>query len=296
MTKHLPVLAKEVVDWLKADRSGVFLDGTLGGGGHTRAILEANSDNIVVACDRDPKALGFKLEVEKRLTVITSNYSEVFSFIPHTKFNGVLLDLGLSTDQLYSGRGFSFMDQSSLDMRMDGDGNRKTAQEIVNTASPSELRQILKRGGVGKELNPVMTAILKDRPFDSAEALAASIKKRFPKPTKSHPATVVFQALRIAVNDEFTHLNSFLDNVVDFVAPSARLAIISFHSLEDEVVTKRFRKWEGEKPPANYPGAKGKEGIGKLLTKKAVTPKEDETKRNPASRSARMRVFEFYES
>lgn len=295
MTKHISVLKEEVIQALNASEGGVFLDGTLGGGGHTKAILEANKNNLVIACDRDPKAKGLTLKNE-RLKVFTSNYSEVFSYIPNTKFNGVLLDLGLSTDQLFSERGFSFQDKNSLDMRMDGDGNRKTAEEILNQSSPKELRSILKRGGVGKEIGLVMTAILKDRPFKTAKELALSIKKRFLKPTKTHPATVVFQALRIAVNDEFTHLNMFLDNVSNFVLPKARLAIISFHSLEDEVVTKRFRKWEGERPPANYPGAKAKKGIGKLLTKKAVIPKEDEVEKNPASRSARMRVFEFYES
>jgi 16S rRNA (cytosine1402-N4)-methyltransferase len=293
-TKHIPVLAQEVLEWLEAKRGGVFLDGTFGGGGHSKMLLEANSNNLVVACDRDPKA-QVKIDSE-RLSLFNSNYSEVFSLVPNIKFNGVLLDLGLSTDQLYSGRGFSFHDKDSLDMRMDGDGNSITAQEIVNSYGPKELRAILKRGGVGKELGGVMDAILKDRPFNSAAQLAESIKKRFPKPTKTHPATVVFQALRIAVNDEFTHLNRFLDQIPGYVLPKARLAIISFHSLEDEVVTKRFRSWEGEKPPANYRGREAKPGIGKLLTKKAVTPKEDETERNPASRSARMRVFEFYES
>lgn len=300
-TRHISVLADEVLAWLRAENEGVFFDGTFGGGGHTKQILLKNSNSTVFGCDRDERAIKRGEEIQKeyypRLRLIHKSFAEALDEIPEQKFDGMLLDLGLSTDQLYEGRGFSFRDSSTLDMRMDERAS-KTAAQILNDSTESELKKLLKIGGVGKEIRWVLPAIIRGRPFTTAKELADAIAANTPARERgdSHPATVVFQALRIAVNQEFDELRSFLEKAPSHAKQSARLAIISFHSLEDEMVTKTMRGWEqgGDTAPAWYPGANLiRNSKGKLLTKKAVVPSEDEVSQNPASRSARMRVFEF---
>lgn len=300
-TRHVSVLAEEVLEWLRAGTPGLFFDGTFGGGGHTKLVLLKNPQNTVHACDRDKRALergeDLKKEFAPRLTLHHTSFGKAFDELDDLQFDGMLLDLGLSTDQLFEERGFSFRDSTPLDMRMDESAS-KTAAEIVNESSENELKRILKVGGVGKEMRWVLPTILRERPFQTAKELADAIASGTPARERgdSHPATVVFQALRIAVNQEFDELRSFLEKAPEHAKPEGRLAIISFHSLEDEMVTKTMRKWEqgGETAPAWYPGAReARNSKGKLLTKKAVVPTEEEVSQNPASRSARMRVFEF---
>lgn len=303
-SRHVSVLEKEVQSYLKADQGGKFLDCTLGGGGHTRSILNAHPENTVLAIDRDTRALErvqvSHAEYGSRLTTEHSDFCALSSLVDSsTKFSGVLADLGLSTDQLFEERGFSFRDNTLLDMRMD-ETQGINAADIVNTYAPTELLAILRRGGVGNEVTAFVKAIVSARPFSSAKQLADVIAAANPlrkakKASSVHPATVVFQALRIEVNKEFQQIDALLDAVPSLMEDGGRFVVISFHSLEDELVTKRMRNWAmgDTRPPMFRAAAGAKRKLGSLLTRKAVTASDEELERNPSSRSARLRAFEF---
>jgi len=302
-TVHIPVLVREVVELLEAGRGGDFLDCTLGGAGHTRAILAASPEARVWALDRDRRAierarraLGDELG---RVTVTQGRFSEAGSVYADRRFDGVLADLGLSTDQLREGRGFAFSEDAPLDMRMN-EADTLTAHDLVNTSTEQELFVLLRKGGVGNEARAVARAIVRERPIETTRALAAIVVRVVPSSRgrsgekKSHPATVVFQALRIAVNDEFGEIERLLAAVPALVKPGARTAIITFHSLEDKLVTETMRRWEGGgEYSAQWPGAYRPEPLGRLVTRKPVVAGGDEVARNPSSRSARLRVFRF---
>ncbi len=297
-TVHFPVMADEVIELLKANEKGVYLDCTLGGGGHTERILLAHPENEVFAVDRDFRAIErAKIRLQRfneRVTFIHASFSELGSVVNREGFQGMVADLGFSTDQLREGRGFSFVDQS-LDMRMNA-SDPVTAEDILNNYTEQEIYKILKVGGVGQEARAICKAILQNRPVKTAEQLADLIQKSAPaQKGKSHPATVVFQALRIEVNQEQKQLQDLLHIIPKVVdRDNGRVAIISFHSLEDKEVGKTMREWSrGDDRPAYLRNSEGKKKLGNLLTKKAIEPSEDEIKVNPASRSALLRVFEF---
>jgi 16S rRNA (cytosine1402-N4)-methyltransferase len=215
-------------------------------------------------------------------------------------FDGMLADLGTSTDQLKEGRGFSFTDESSLDMRMD-ESSGLSAQEIVNSASEQELFVILKRGGVGSEARPVARAIASERPFTSARQLSATVNQVLARVARAktaqkkvNPSTVVFQALRIAVNREFEQIESLMKLAPQVVRRGGRMAVITFHSLEDRAVARTMREWEsGGEFSALNPASRHAPSLGKVIERKGVYPSEEEVARNPSSRSACLRVFEF---
>lgn len=298
-TVHIPVLLDEVLEQLAVDAGGRFLDCTFGGGGHTQAILKANDLNTVVAIDRNPltkkNAEVLKEQFKERFEFINMPFSNVAEINKYGPFDGILADLGFSSDQLSANLGFSFSD-SELDMRMDKDDNL-TAKDIINSKSENELKTIFKRGGVSKAYSLIAKAIINNRPINSAKELADCIldkyPKKFVKPGR-HPATVFFQALRMEVNQEISELKSFLNSSLDLLNTKGRLAVISFHSLEDKIVTKCMRNWSSQGDmPALHPGATKEQDkeVGKLLTRKAITPSEDEKVKNPRSRSAMLRVF-----
>ena len=303
-TTHTPVLLAEVLHYLQADQGGAFLDCTLGGGGHTKALLDANPNTSVLACDRDGRALerakSSLKNYSSRLQIQQSPFSGLLAVAPAQGFDGLLADLGISSDQLAEGRGFSFQDDTPLDMRMDENSSYSAAM-VVNETTPPELFKILKRGGVGREAHSVVAAICQHRPFQTthqlAEAVAAVVGGRdYHK--KVHPATVVFQALRIEVNQELVEIEALLQAAPVLLRRPGRLAVISFHSLEDKLVASTLRQWEqGEQRPALWPGAEGRGAgtapLGRLLTRKAITATSAEVQQNPRARSARLRVFEF---
>ncbi len=302
----------------------IFFDGTVGGGGHSEMLLETNEKVRVLAVDRDREALGrARIRLRRfgeRVRFGSGNFSQVGEIVllaeqegwlrrAHEEgiFTGMLLDLGLSSDQLFAPeRGFSFLREGPLDMRMEQDSGGPTARELLNESPYAELRNIFRRGGVGKESGKLASAVLRARPLESTSEFSALCERilrpamrRKPKPVKGtgrgpqHPATVPFQALRMEVNEELTSLSSFLDQALPLLVPGGRLAIISFHSLEDKIVTQRMRSWSRAPETLRHIGLVGIErGAGKLVTKQAITPSVSEVEQNPRSRSARLRVFE----
>ena len=297
---HVPIMVDEVIDALQAKKGGMFLDCTFGSGGHTKAILDASEDAWVVALDRDPRAIqrGQSLVAQygDRLELVHSPFADLESALSFKAFDGVLADLGMSTDQLKEGRGFSFADEGPLDMRMD-ESVGMSAQEFVNTASDREIYLAMAEGGVGQNARLIARLIVENRPFESARQLADFIKnahvgKR--SESKVHPATVVFQALRMKINDEIGQLEHFLQAVPKVVKTGARFAVITFHSTEDKIVTNRMRSWESAGTyPASWRGARTEKRIGHVVNRKAIVPSDEEVARNPASRSSRLRVMEF---
>jgi len=298
-TRHVPVLLNEVCEYLKVSEGGTFFDGTFGGGGHAKAILNANEKNIVIACDRDIRALERGKAIadtfEDRLTLHHSRFSNIESLVEPNSLSGVLVDLGMSTDQLFEKRGFSFSEDAPLDMRMD-ESDSSTAAEILSEMNEREIATLLKKGGLRAGANQVARALSIKKPYGSTKEFAAVVtpilRPHFSE-KDTHPSTVVFQALRVAVNDEFGEIKTFIESLPNCMSEGGRAALISFHSLEDQIITKAFRGWTGDTTPPSLPPFSTEPAKGVLLTKKAVTPTDDEIARNPASRSARLRVFEF---
>lgn len=295
---HVPVMKQEVVDMLRAQKGGAFLDCTFGGGGHTEALLAANAMNQVIAIDRDADAVTRAASVQQlaagRLEVHHAAFSDLMELFNSPRFDGMLADLGLSSDQLQSARGFSFADSAPLDMRMD-QRQELTAHTLVNGLSARDLIQLLRAGGVGPEALGIAHAIVRARPINDtktlAEVVARAARMRGRK-AHIHPATLTFQALRMAVNDELSEINTLLDAAPMLIRSGGRLAVITFHSLEDKAVTQRMRLWQrpewddmGKGPPP--------QSLGRLLTRHALRPLMDEIEANPSARSARLRVFEF---
>jgi 16S rRNA (cytosine1402-N4)-methyltransferase len=302
-TRHRAVLQQEVLSFFAPLFPGQFLDFTLGGGGHTRLILNAHPENRIAAFDRDinaiKRAATWQQEYGDRLKITHSSFAQAARALPQHSFAGLLADLGLSTDQLFEDRGFSFHDQGPLDMRMDQGGDL-TAAQLVNELETSELIAVLRSGGVTADARLFARIIVDNRPFLSAKDLAQAIYNNTPIPLRpkngSHPATVVFQALRIAVNREFDQLEQLLDCAPKLVRQNGgRCALIAFHSLEDKFLAKKMRQWEngGEWSAAMPTGTRPAPSLGKLLTPKAVQPGSTEVAENPSARSARLRVFEF---
>ena len=297
---HVPVMLNEVVQALGAAEGGMFLDCTFGGGGHTKGLLDANPNNMVVALDRDSRAIErgrrWAGRYGERLELIHSPFSGAAQAVSLHVFDGILADLGMSTDQLMEGRGFSFADQEALDMRMD-ESEGQTAADVVNSAPEREIFLALAEGGVGKNARAIARTLVFHRPFKSAIELADAIKgsqlgKR--RVSKVHPATVVFQALRMRINNELGEIERLMESAPAVVKPGGKLAIITFHSVEDQAVANRMRKWESAGSyPANWRGNRAEKRIGRVVNRKAIVPTEEEISRNPASRSARLRVFQF---
>jgi 16S rRNA (cytosine1402-N4)-methyltransferase len=278
---HLPVLSREVVAGLAVRPGGHYLDATVGGGGHSRLILEAAADVRVTAIDQDEDALAaaqkYLAEYGERVQFILTNFA-AYHF-PSNTFDGILADLGVSSYHLdQPERGFSFRQAASLDMRMDR-RQALTAADVINTWDEAQLADIFFKYGEERLSRRIARRIVERRPFNTtvelAEAIASSVPPKY-RYGRIHPATRVFQALRIVVNDELNSLETFLDQAPNALVPGGKIAIISFHSLEDRPVKHSLR---------NSP-------ILKVLTKKPIIAQEDEIEKNPRSRSAKLRIAE----
>ena len=299
-------MAEEVLTALRPQPQGRYVDGTLGGGGHAARLLDASSPTgWLSGCDRDGVAIeAAKVRLTEhyagRFEIRRGNFAEMADWLPGASFDGVLLDLGVSSPQLdVAERGFSFQQDGPLDMRMD-DRQPLTAAEIVNGTSSDELAKIFWEYGGERESRRFARAIVHDRAlrkFEATRQLAELIERISPRAgRKAHPATKVFQALRIAVNDEIGSLKRGLEASVKILKPGGRLAVITFHSLEDRVVKEfgreRTRDYtfsgEVDVPELRQPRAPEM----KWMMRKAIAPGEMELRENPRSRSAQLRVLE----
>lgn len=278
--KHKPVLLREILEAFAGQNLKTFFDGTLGAGGHAKVLLEAHPEiKRYIGCDKDPRAHALAKEVlGEKVEFVRGSFAEMLAEL-ECCVDGCLLDVGVSSMQFdEKERGFSFMGEAPLDMRMDPEGEL-TAERIVNRYPEKELARIFFEYGEETRSRPIAKAIVearRRRPIRTTKELVdivAPIARR----GKLHPATLVFQALRIEVNDELGQLERGLKKGIEKLCPGGRIAVISFHSLEDRLVKNIFRD--------------GKDQL-KILTKKPIVPSLDEIRANPRSRSAKLRVAE----
>lgn len=300
---HKSVLFDEALKSLELDGSKTVLDGTAGGGGHSRAI--AKIAKRLIAVDQDPDAIAVlneRLSEFDNVTIVQNNFANIKEILRELNIDGVdgiLLDLGVSSFQLDNGdRGFSYHKDAVLDMRMSKQG--LSAKDVVNTYSEQELADILWRYGEERFSRRIAKNIVEARekkPIVTTGDLVDIIKASYPKSKMrdSHPARKTFQAIRIEVNGELDKLDKTLDDALDSLNPGGRISIITFHSLEDRMVKERFNKWCNPCTcPKEFPVCVcGKKPLGKLPFK-AVAPGEEELKENPRARSSRLRTFEKY--
>jgi 16S rRNA (cytosine1402-N4)-methyltransferase len=301
-TYHRPVLATEVIELLAPRAGGLVLDGTCGGGGHSEAILQTGAD--VLALDQDPDAIRYASErlarFGGRVTLRQANFREAARVLDELGVDaiaGALLDLGVSSRQLENAeRGFSMMRNGPLDMRMDP-RRELTAADIVNNYAEQELTQLFRNLGQESAARRIASQLVKQRkmtPFRETMQLAQAVEKIVWRHGRKHPATQIFQALRMEVNDELGALEEGLCALCARLASGARIAVITFHSLEDRIVKNIFREgsrefldrpeWPEPRPNPNYKL--------KLVTAKPVEAGESEQRNNPRSRSAKLRVAE----
>lgn len=295
ITIHEPVMLKEVLRFLDPRPSQNFIDCTFGGGGHSLAILElVKPEGKVIGIDWDRRVV--QDSHNSNLILINDNYRNLKDIVKRVseqhgigRIDGILLDLGLSSDQLASDdRGFGFSG-GELDLRFDASSDLPKAYELLESLSEKEIKDILIEYGeeslAGAIAKKIVEARKNGQPIinasDLAELVSAIYRRRFAKPSKRHPATRVFQALRIAVNDEYGNINSVLPKAIDTLSAGGRLAVITFHSGEDRIVKNVFKEL-----------AKGDTARIKILTKKPIEPSEAEVEKNPRSRSAKLRVVE----
>ena len=288
---HTPVLLNEVLEILDPQSGGRYIDGTVNGGGHAKEILDRIGESgSLLGIDRDGDLidrLKKKFEDRKNLTAICGSYArmdEIAKTYGFGSVNGILLDLGFSSYHVdQSGRGFSFLRDEPLDMRYDT-RNRLTANIILNTWSPAELARIATEYGEERFAKRIASAIAearKRKSFRTTFDLVAVIREAVPRQAqhgKLHPATRMFQALRIAVNNELGELAAGLEKGIDLLVPGGKMIVISFHSLEDGAVKQVFR-------------SKNKEGVVELITKKPIVAMPEETRKNPRARSAKLRAI-----
>lgn len=305
--EHKSVLLDEVIENMNIFPSGTYVDGTLGGGGHSFEIAKRLTDGALIGLDQDEAAIqaaGIRLaKFNDRVTIIRSNYSEmknVLYNIQIEKVNGILLDLGVSSYQLDTPeRGFSYREDAPLDMRMDK-RNDKTAGDIINNYSELDLYRVIRDYGEDRFAKNIAKHIVKarsDKPIETTYQLNEIIRAAIPakvRATGGHPSKRTFQALRIELNRELDVLKNTLGDMIDLLSPGGRILIITFHSLEDRIVKDTFK--ENENPcicPPKFPVCVcGRRPKGKLITRKPIIPSEEELEINKRSKSAKLRVFE----
>ncbi len=303
---HKPVLLAQTLELLKPQGVEIFVDATLGLGGHTEAILSLSETTKVIGIDQDTEAINLAKErLEKfgdRIEIFHSNFSEIKQVLANAKIekvDGILADLGVSSLQFDSEtRGFSFRFESPLDMRMNADSNAETAAELLENWSEEEIADIIYKYGEERFSRRIARRIVWKReigePVRTTKELAETVEKAIGrgKKDKIHPATKTFQALRIAVNGELEILEQFIRDSIDVLKKDGRLVLITFHSLEDRIVKQAMQKMSGKcSCPPRLPGcACGAKKEVEILTKKPVVPDEKELQENPRARSAKLRA------
>jgi len=304
---HVPVLLLEAVRYLNLKPEGIYVDGTVGSGGHSMEILSHLPENSSLIClDQDPDAIRLsrkRLRSENRVQFIHANFADlgrVMQDLAIDRIDGILLDLGMSSYQIEkSGRGFSFSREEPLDMRMNPD-HKTTGKDLINSLSLESLQALLREYGEERRAKTLARAIVRAREQETiktASQLARIIEEATPKshrPWKRHPATKTFQALRIAINKEMESLGTILQEIPSLMAVGGRLVVISYHSLEDRQIKRAMVQWEKTCTcPPDFPVcACDKARIFKRVFKKGVKPDETEIHFNPRARSAIMRVAE----
>jgi 16S rRNA (cytosine1402-N4)-methyltransferase len=286
---HVPVLPRETLEFLDVRPDGIYIDATLGGGGHAEAVLERLRNGKLLGIDRDPAALAAARErlqgFGKKLITMHGNFAEIDDLqaacgLPPA--DGLLADLGVSSLQLEdASRGFSLDRPGPLDMRMDPTSGT-TAAQLVNHLPERDLADLIFRFGEERHSRRIARALVKARPYRTTTELAQVVTRAIPSRAglyHLHPATRTFLALRLAVNQELENLEVFLSKVLQVLRPGGRLVILSFHSLEDRLVKRAFQAWQ-------------RESRARILTRKVVRPTEEEVRANPRARSAKLRAAE----
>lgn len=305
---HKPVLVEEVMQYMRCRKGGIYIDGTIGGGGHALEICRRiDGDGLLIGIDRDDEALAHAAETLKEYSGCVRLIKGDFRYmkalvndIGGNEVDGVLLDLGVSSHQLDdAGRGFSYNAEAALDMRMDKQ-QLLTARDVVNTYDEKRLYEIIKDYGEERWAKRIASFIVKERqryPIETTDQLVEVIKRAIPAAARRegpHPARRTFQAIRIEVNDELNSIKEGLIQAMDCLKPGGRLCVISFHSLEDRLVKDTFRRWQNPCtcPPDTPVCVCGNKPVAAIVTKKPVTASPDEVESNPRARSAKLRVCE----
>jgi 16S rRNA (cytosine1402-N4)-methyltransferase len=300
---HQPVLYKEIIHALRPTRGGRYVDGTLGAGGHARGILEAcTPDGLLLGLDLDPQALALARETlapyEPRTRLVQASYTTLKDQLAAANWDavdGIVLDLGASSMQFDTPeRGFSFMQDGPLDMRF-GPHALQSAADILNSLPEKDIADFIFRYGEDRDARKIARAIVDNRPLHTTHELVAVIERASPRRgERIHPATKTFQALRIVVNDELASIESVLPQAVAGLRSGGRLAVISFHSLEDRIVKDYFRSQGKDliNPPYERIYEVERKAVLKEITRKPIVASEEEINNNPRARSAKLRVIE----
>jgi len=308
--RHTPAMLVEAIEYLNCSPGKIYVDGTLGGCGHAAVICEKMApDGFLIGIDQDVDAIENAKKIlepyRENVRLFHGNFTHLPEFLTQLDIpavDGILLDLGLSQHQLESsGRGFSFKRDEPLDMRMNI-ASRKTASDIINTSREKDLKQIFREYGEERWSGRIarkIVSVRKEKPIESSLALARIVSSAIPlnagkSRRKIHPATRIFMALRIAVNQELERLDRFMRRVADYLNPEGRLCVLSFHSLEDRIVKHRIKALEkGCTCPPEFPQCVcKKKSVFRSLTKKVLRPTAEECMRNPMARSTKLRAAE----
>ncbi len=305
---HKPVLLSETMALLRPQPGGVFLDATLGGGGHASELLERTAPNgVLIGIDRDPEALSYTRErlapYGGRVKLVRANFQDlkgVLASLGIYELDGALFDLGLSSHQLDTERGFSFVRDEPLDMRMSPDEGGPSAADIVNTYTESDLADVIHRYGEERYARAIARAIVKRRAIspirttgELADVIVSTVGGRY-RGQEIHPATRTFQAVRIETNRELEAVEKGVEDAIEVLRVGGRICVISFHSLEDRIIKRMFRRLSGhcECPPRLPECRCGARQVLEVITAKPVTPTAQEVTGNPRSRSAKLRCAE----
>ena len=301
---HIPVLLNQTIEGLNVNPNGIYIDGTAGGGGHSSEILKRLTSGRLICIDQDPDAISTLTERFKKnenALIVKGNFADIKELLEQRgvfRVDGVLLDIGVSSHQLdTSERGFSFHEDAPLDMRMSQKG--ATAADLINSLPYDELKKIIYDYGEEKYAPSIAKGIVESRqkkPIETTLELAEIVKSNVPQKVRrdGHPARKTFQAIRIAVNDELGVLEKGLDGAFELLGSGGRLAVITFHSLEDRIVKRKMASWaQGCTCPKDFPVCVcGNKPKVRLITRKPVCANETELTENPRARSAKLRICE----